>query len=223
MSSSNVTYTLRYFPAIGLAESTRLLLTAAKVEWTEEHPEWPQAKPEQPHGRLPVLIEKSSDGSPDFVVCESGNIERYIARKYNLMPADLQQAARQEQLRDLGADVGVSLAVFAYSEVEETKVKAYEKFETLMKTVIEVQTKQLKENGNNGHLFGDSLSYADITAYGMYKNLIIGFARFKSDIADCIRPMLTPELLKLISTVEAHPLVEKHTAKADSLVSVVSA
>ncbi|KAJ2848163.1 hypothetical protein IWW36_003465, partial [Coemansia brasiliensis] len=219
MSSSNVTYTLRYFPAIGLAESTRLLLTAAKVEWTEEHPEWPQAKPDQPHGRMPVLVEKSADGSPDFVICESGNIERYIARKYGLLPADLQQAAHQEQLRDLGADVGTFLSVFAYSEVEETKKKAYEKFETLLKTVIEVQTKQLKKNGSNGHLFGDSLSYADITTYGLYKNLLIGFARFKPDIADSIRPMLSPEVIKLISTVETHPLVEKHTSKVDSLVS----
>ncbi|KAJ2526334.1 hypothetical protein GGH20_003560, partial [Coemansia sp. RSA 1937] len=66
MLSSKVVYILRYFDSTGLAESSRILLTAAGVEWTEEHPEWPQEKPNQPHGRMPVLIEKTTDDSPDF-------------------------------------------------------------------------------------------------------------------------------------------------------------
>ncbi|KAJ2626662.1 hypothetical protein H4R22_004730, partial [Coemansia sp. RSA 1290] len=56
--SDSPRYTLRYFDRIGVAEGSRILLTAAGVEWKEEHPEWPQEKPNQPFGRMPVLVEK---------------------------------------------------------------------------------------------------------------------------------------------------------------------
>ncbi|KAJ2687083.1 hypothetical protein H4R19_006660, partial [Coemansia spiralis] len=52
-------FVLRYFDLAGRAEASRLLLTAANVEWTDEHPEWPAEKANQPFGVLPVLVEKS--------------------------------------------------------------------------------------------------------------------------------------------------------------------
>ncbi|KAJ1825504.1 hypothetical protein LPJ70_008002 [Coemansia sp. RSA 2708] len=221
--SPNASYTLRYFPAIGLAESSRLLLTAAKVEWTEEHPEWPQAKPEQPHGRLPVLVEKSADGGADFVITESSNIERYLARVHGFLPADPKQAALQEQIRDLISDVGVFLGGYVQAKDEEGKKALFEKFEGLFETLVKVQTKLIKDNGNTGRLFGNSLSYADIVSYGFYKNVMIGIVKFDASIPALAKPKLTPEVAKLIATVEADPLVEKHTAKADSLVAAISA
>ncbi|KAJ2331957.1 hypothetical protein GGH91_006287, partial [Coemansia sp. RSA 2671] len=98
MSTSS--FTLRYFNTAGLAETIRLLLTAANVDWTEEHPEWPAEKSNQPFGRLPVLIQKSDDGEADFVISESVTIERYLARTYGFLPADPRKAALQEQIRD---------------------------------------------------------------------------------------------------------------------------
>ncbi|KAJ2820530.1 hypothetical protein GGI24_004459, partial [Coemansia furcata] len=100
MTADNTTpsFIFRYFNTIGFGETSRLLLTAAKVDWTEEHPEWPQEKPNQPFGRLPVLIERCTDGSPDLVLSESATIERYLARTYGFLPMDPRQAALQEQL-----------------------------------------------------------------------------------------------------------------------------
>ncbi|KAJ2502037.1 hypothetical protein GGH96_001437 [Coemansia sp. RSA 1972] len=223
MSPSNASYTLRYFDVIGLAESSRILLTAAGVEWADEHPEWPQEKPNQPHGRLPVLIEKSTDGSPDFVICESGNIERYLARTYGFLPADHKQAALQEQIRDLISDVGNLVTGYVQSKNEENKTELFTKFEGLLETLIKVQTNLLKDNDNTGRLFGDKLSYADIIAYGFYMNMLVNFVKFKADIVDIIKPKLTPEIVKLISTVETDPLVAKHKSRGGSLVAVVSA
>ncbi|KAJ2666455.1 hypothetical protein IW148_000943 [Coemansia sp. RSA 1199] len=223
MSPSNASYTLRYFDAIGLAESSRILLTVAGVEWTEEHPEWPQEKPNQPHGRMPVLVEKSTDGSPDFVICESTNIERYLARTYGFLPADLKQAALQEQIRDLMSDVGNLITGYVHCKNEEDKAEFQTKFEGLLETLIKVQTKLLKDNGNTGRMFGDKLSYADIIAYGFYMNLLVSLIKFKADIVDDVKPKLTPEIVKLISTVETDPLVEKHKSRGGSLVAVVSA
>ncbi|KAJ2666454.1 hypothetical protein IW148_000942 [Coemansia sp. RSA 1199] len=223
MSPSNASYTLRYFDAIGLAESSRILLTAAGVEWTEEHPEWPQEKPNQPHGRMPVLVEKSTDGSPDFVICESSNVERYIARTYGFLPADLKQAALQEQLRDLISDVISLFFTQIQCKGEEDKAEFQTKFDGLLETLINVQTKLLKDNGNTGRLFGDKLSYADIITYGLYINLLVGFVKFNADIADNVKSKLTPEIVKLISTVETDPLVEKHKSRGGSLVAAISA
>ncbi|KAJ2728953.1 hypothetical protein H4S00_000724 [Coemansia sp. D1744] len=223
MSSSNVSYTLRYFDIVGLAESSRILLTAAGVEWTDEHPEWPQEKSNQPHGRMPVLVEKSTDDSPDFVICESSNIERYLARTYGFLPADLKQAALQEQIRDLSTDVIALFASHIHCKSEDDKTEFLTKFEGLLETLIKVQTKLLKDNGNTGRMFGDKLSYADIVTYGFYMTTLVSFAKFRAEIVDIIKPKLTPELVKLISVVESDPLVVKHKSRGGSLAAVVSA
>ncbi|KAJ2796234.1 hypothetical protein H4R20_005597, partial [Coemansia guatemalensis] len=103
-SVENPSYTLRYFNFIGLAETSRLLLTAGKANWTEVHPEWPEEKENQPFGRLPVLVEKRADGS-ELVLSESPTIERYLARTFGFLPTDPGQSAIQEQIRDQQSDV----------------------------------------------------------------------------------------------------------------------
>ncbi|KAJ1780846.1 hypothetical protein LPJ59_007176, partial [Coemansia sp. RSA 2399] len=100
-------YVFRYFNTPGLGETTRLMLIASGSKWTEENPEWPQEKANQPLGRLPVLVEKYADGSPDFVISESGTIERYLARSFGFFPSDPKKAVLQEQLRDQLADLPV--------------------------------------------------------------------------------------------------------------------
>ncbi|KAJ2710253.1 hypothetical protein H4R19_003838 [Coemansia spiralis] len=215
-------YVLRYFPVSGLAEASRLLLTAANVEWTEEHPEWPEEKPNQPFGRLPVLFEKSADGSADFVISESGTIERYLARQFGFLPADPKQAALQEQVHDRLADVNVAFYVQAFASPDKKDEKKAE-FERLLAKFIEVQTATLKQNGNNGCLFGDSFSYADAVSYGIFKNLLIGAVKFQADISDYVKSKLTPEIVKNLTTTEATPALKAHTAKAASVTAVLQA
>ncbi|KAJ1734834.1 hypothetical protein LPJ61_000863 [Coemansia biformis] len=221
-ADSASSYTLRYFGVSGLGEASRLLLTAANVEWTEEHPEWPAEKPNQPFGRLPVLVEKSADGSPDFVISESGTIERYIARRYGFLPADLKQAAVQEQLRDRLADVSIAFYAQAFASPDKKEEKQ-ETFEKLLVKFVEVQTATLKQNGNNGYLFGDGFSYADAVSYGYFKNLLIGAVKFQADIADYVKARLSPEIIKHLTTVEASPAVTAHTSKDSSVTEVVQA
>ncbi|PIA18621.1 hypothetical protein COEREDRAFT_79648 [Coemansia reversa NRRL 1564] len=225
MASTNnrPSYILRYFDMIGNGESTRLMLTAANVEWTEERPEWPQEKANQPFGRLPVLIEKSTDGSPDFVICESGNIERYLGRTLGFIPADLRKAALQEQVRDQTFDVITSFAGFVRSTSEEDKKARLDAFWEILDKYIAVYSKHIQDNGNTGYLFGNSLSFADITTYVLFKNVLIGFAKFKEDIADYAKPKLTPEIIKLISTVEAEPSISKIVFKSGDLSAAVKA
>ncbi|KAJ2348386.1 hypothetical protein GGF43_004577, partial [Coemansia sp. RSA 2618] len=148
---------------------------------------------------------------------------RYLARKYGFLPADLKQAALQEQVHDLMADVGSLLVSHIQSKSEEDKAEFFTKFEVLLETLIKIQTKLLKDNGSTGRHFGDSLSYADIISYGFYMNLMVNVARFKADIADVIRPKLTSELVKLFTAVESDPLVKNHKSRGGSLAAVASA
>ncbi|KAJ2543497.1 hypothetical protein GGF49_001996 [Coemansia sp. RSA 1853] len=166
---------------------------------------------------MPVLIEKDVYGEADFVVCESGSIERYLARKYGFIPADLKQAALQEQLRDLMVDVNHALAGRLSSRCKEDRMESEKKFEDLLALVIKEQSKLITSNGNNGLLFGDCLSYADIVSYGFYKNLLQSVVVLLPDVADIVRTMLTPEVVNLISVVESDPKVVKHTSKGNSL------
>ncbi|KAJ2160056.1 hypothetical protein GGF46_002567 [Coemansia sp. RSA 552] len=217
------TYVLRYFPVIGLAESSRMLLDAAKVEWIEENPEWPAEKEKQPFGRLPVLIEKSEDESPDFVISESGNIERYLARTYGFLPADLKQAALQEQLHDQVTDVVITLFSWMKAKSDEEKKDRKEKYNAIAARLLKELTRLLKKNGSTGRLFGNNLSYADIVIYASYKAIISDIPTRFPAFADAANLELSPELITLFKTVEADPLVTKRASAVDSLVAAISA
>ncbi|KAJ1667284.1 hypothetical protein IW140_001741 [Coemansia sp. RSA 1813] len=205
-NSTASTYTLRYFNVVGIIEPIRLLFLASKVNWTEVHPEWPQAKFDQPFGRMPVLIEKSADGSPDFVLTESRTIERYLARKYGFMPANLKDAARQEQLRDLQADVGILSNEVRLGAGDEAK----ERLTYLIGKLISFHTEILRENGNTGHFFGNELSYIDMSLYGFFKLIFAHPPTSIPTYVQDIKGRITPEIAKVIDNVENHLLLRDH-------------
>ncbi|KAJ2793695.1 hypothetical protein H4R20_006465 [Coemansia guatemalensis] len=221
-SKGTQSYVLRYFDAVGYGEPIRLLLTSANVEWSEVHPEWPQEKPNQPFGRLPVLVEKSADGSPDFIISEPGNIERYIARKYGLIPADLREAALQEQMRDQLSDAHTSLLRCFFAIGKEDKKTRMTAFLVVFDDVIAIQSKLLRENGNRGRLFGSRISYADIVSYGFYKDLLIGMGKHDENIVDIVKSKLTPEISCLIYTVETDSRLERYILKTGSLLAIIN-
>ncbi|PIA18617.1 hypothetical protein COEREDRAFT_6325 [Coemansia reversa NRRL 1564] len=221
-NNNTPSYILRYFNRVGLGESVKMMLTVANVEWIEENPKWPEEKSKQPFGHLPVLIEKNTDGKADFVICESGCIERYLARRYGLLPANFQQAALQEQARDQMSDVLKAFISHLFAEGEEDILASWRSFNEILDIVIFVQTKLLRANGNTGRFFGKNLSYADIVIYAVYKIITIGWIKNKPDIVDILKPKLTPELLKLISTVEFNPQLARYTTNSISLVAVLT-
>ncbi|KAJ1988097.1 hypothetical protein GGI25_005487 [Coemansia spiralis] len=202
MSTSTApSYVFKYFALSGLGETSRLLLTMANVEWIEENPEWPQEKSSQPFGRLPVLIEKNPDG--DFVLSESGTIERYLARKYKLIPEDLKEAARQEQLRDQMCDVITNYFIAKTGEKE-----AKTRHDELIKKLKEVLANALKNNGSNGRFLGDKLTYIDLYIYSFFKFLIPHTKTDAPQLADDFVGLITPDVAKLIATVREEPRLQ---------------
>ncbi|KAJ1801347.1 hypothetical protein LPJ59_000347 [Coemansia sp. RSA 2399] len=201
-------YTLRYFDLPGFAETSRLMLLVSKSEWTEEHPEWPQEKPNQPFGRLPVLIEECADGSPDFVLCESGAIERYLARSLGFFPSDPKKAALQEQLRDHMVDI-----IVAYVQTTITPSEsANEKLNGLLSKFKEVLPKALKENGSSISSQSNGLTYIDFSVYSFFKSIIWNCRERESEHTDSFKGLWSPEVIKLISNVAAEPSLQSHVS-----------
>ncbi|KAJ1878876.1 hypothetical protein H4R99_005041 [Coemansia sp. RSA 1722] len=220
-SSTKPSYVLRYFPAPGIAEPIRVLLTAAQVEWTEEHPEWPDKKNEQPYGRLPVLLEKGADGEVETTFAEGTAIIRYLARKYGFMPTDLKQATSQEQLADFINDTATAFHLRRYTS-EENKEMIITKFDGMLDKVLEVSTEALRKNGSNGHFHGDKLSYADILTYCFIKHLYVQAVQFQESLPSIVTSKLALEHTKLIKAVEAEPLLQKYMESTKSLNDMVS-
>ncbi|KAJ2401500.1 hypothetical protein GGI23_001358 [Coemansia sp. RSA 2559] len=202
-------YVFRYFNSPGLGESSRLMLIASGSKWTEENPEWPQEKANQPIGRLPVLIEKYADGSPDFVISESGTIERYLARNLGFFPSDPKKAVLQEQLRDQLADISV-LYMQIMNGVNDT-IK--EKFNELIEKLTEVIPKALKANGSSIDPQGSGLTYIDFYIYSFFKAFIPYCTEKTPEYLDSFKSLCTPEVIKLISNVNSEPSLQSRVAE----------
>ncbi|KAJ2849001.1 hypothetical protein IWW36_002935 [Coemansia brasiliensis] len=210
---TDTSFVLRYFDLIGRAEGARLLLTAGKANWTEEHPEWPAEKDKQPFKRLPVLVEKNGDD--EWIICESPAIERYLARKFGFFPTDIKQAAEQEQMAEQQYDV--VKAFFDKIMIPQEKLaKIGDGFDVLLDRMIEQHTKILEKN-SHGYLFGDSLSYADISCYAFYKLFILYMPVYQQDIASVFTSKITPQISAFISFIESNPLLVSYVSKSESV------
>ncbi|KAJ1723555.1 transferase activity protein [Coemansia erecta] len=219
--SCTSSFILRYFNVTGRAEASRLLLTIAKVNWTEENPEWPQEKENQPFGRLPVLVEKSANNEADFVLSESHAIERYLGRLTGLLPSNLKEAARQEELQEQLGDIAEQFSR-QIVEYEDLKKAAQESFNDLLDRMFRVHSKILRENGNNGHYFGDTLSFIDVMSYSFLNLFITYMEIYRSDIASVFQSRMTPEFVKLVAAVESDPLLESYIAQRGKIYHLVS-
>ncbi|KAJ1915462.1 hypothetical protein H4219_004313 [Mycoemilia scoparia] len=159
--TASPSYELIYFKTTGLAEGSRIILNLAGANWKETNPtDWPSLKPSMPFERIPILIERN-EGSEDFVLSESEVIERYLARKYGFISSDPKLAAKQEQVRAQFSDAR-QLATEVFVRKNEThRQRLIEQVQLIVRKHEEL----LEKNGNNGHYFGDSVTYPDIAAY----------------------------------------------------------
>ncbi|KAJ1940441.1 hypothetical protein FBU59_003810 [Linderina macrospora] len=207
----STTYTLRYFPSIGISETIRTLLNLVGAQWTEEHPEWPASKDQQPFGRLPVLVETTANGET-FELSESPAIERYILRTFGLSPTNAKEAARQEQLREQVTDIQQAMMYYHFADEGEYKEKLRQRVVDLVATAVRVFPKMLKENGDNGHFFGDKTTYADIAFYNLISLVRIKGEEKGEEAASSVAAFNVPEFEKLLAAVEAEPALQSHFA-----------
>ncbi|KAI8317880.1 hypothetical protein GQ54DRAFT_281323, partial [Martensiomyces pterosporus] len=158
---TKMSYTLRYFPIRTRAETCRALLSYSGAPWENVHPEWPAEKHNQPFGKMPVLIERSEDGS-EFVLSDSVAIEKYLATKYGLaVTGDARAVAHQDELRNQLRDIYELIVLYMFGH-EDVRPDIMDKFNTLAKALVRFHEEFLKKNGSNGHYFGKKTTYVDI-------------------------------------------------------------
>ncbi|KAJ1676997.1 hypothetical protein EV182_007094, partial [Spiromyces aspiralis] len=163
---SETTYELIYFPAIGIAEVIRQILSYSGANWKETNftpDEWKEIKPTMPFERLPVLIERRPNGET-LTLSESQPIERYLARKFGLISSDPDLAVQQEIVRDQFVDAQISLALWKNYNKDDFQ----ERFETNAK-VLSSRHEERLEKSEGDFYFGNEVSYPDIAAYCFFK------------------------------------------------------
>ncbi|KAI8321839.1 hypothetical protein GQ54DRAFT_311460, partial [Martensiomyces pterosporus] len=96
-----------------------------------------------------------------------------------------------------------------------------EKFHDLVDKLIEVLTKALKENGNNGYFVANKISYLDIATYAFFRVFFISVKKLREDISDEVKAKLTPEITKLIVNIEGHPALAARVSKVDKLTALL--
>ncbi|KAK9759984.1 hypothetical protein K7432_016439 [Basidiobolus ranarum] len=159
-------YELFYFPSPGLSETIRILLEYGKVEWSERNPtNWQEEKLTTPFGFLPVLTERDQDGS-EYQLCESHAIQRYLARKFDLLGSNEREAGTIDSFTEGWKTMLNALIKSKHAKTDEIKEVALADFETAAEHIIKYHGAQLTKNAN-GYYVGSKLSLVDIHAYAM--------------------------------------------------------
>ncbi|CEO96387.1 GST N-terminal domain-containing protein [Plasmodiophora brassicae] len=206
MSTSFQVY---YFPIQGRAEPIRLLLALAGADWDNKFPtDWPSEKAGTPMGQLPVLIEKSADGS-DTVIPQSHTIMRYVARKFGFDGSNDRERtsldAIYESFVDLIAHVNKHIVEPVRSKAPKDQADQLRAtfFSDVLPRFVALQEKHLSRNGNNGHFVGGRVSYVDVIAYFYY-------ARINFEQADALNERNAPAWTKLYRAIDQNGRVQAY-------------
>ncbi|KAG0349374.1 hypothetical protein BG004_007001 [Podila humilis] len=156
---SQSTFVVKYLPLVGRAGVIHAILQLSGVEYTSEfvsREEIASHREKFPFGHVPVLIETFPDGST-FELGETIAIENYLAEKFLLLGSTPQEAAR---IKSVAMNIHMELADNLFSPDAPAKRSEFEQ-EVLPRFTM-CHERWLNQNGNNGHYFGEKLSYADI-------------------------------------------------------------
>ena len=197
---------LHYFDSWGRAERIRWLLIIHNIEFTNklyEWGEWLGAKDSIEFGQLPVA---DIDGHR---LTQSLAIERYLARKLNIVPSD----SYQEYLVDsvLGAfdDYFRHVATFMIYTTDVDGFISYYREE--LKHNLEYIEKRIEENGNNGFVVGNTLTLADLAVAEFVQDVFLSGPR-KNTLSPVINEG-NPKLVEFAQNIiKRYPVLLAHVS-----------
>ncbi|KAF9141767.1 hypothetical protein BGX30_004182 [Mortierella sp. GBA39] len=166
LTNNDSTFVLHYMKAMGRAVTIRVMLHLKGVKYTNKvitAEEVAADRAALPFGQVPVLIETKTDGTT-FELGESLAIEHYLAEKFGWLGTTPEESAT---LKSISLNIYFSL----YNNCFVPKTPIHESIADLSsvfntKTLplfIATQERWLMKNGNNGHYWGDRLTYPDLT------------------------------------------------------------
>jgi glutathione S-transferase len=188
---------LKYFNARGAAETIRTILAITGEDYidtrfeitpgTMNAPEFIKAKEngdlDMNLGRAPLLV--TSEG----VIGQSKAIERYLAKKFDLMGSSDIEAAQidciAEHCRDVKDAAGKKgFSSFNREKTEDEKAAARKEwFENDLPTMLEKVEKTISlTSGASGYAVGSKTSYADIAIFSLLKD-----CTFQQDAEDTVK------------------------------------
>ena len=196
---------LTYFNGRGLAETSRILLAINKVEYEDyrypinekwEKPEFDLDKKngilKQSLNKLPSL--EVIDGNKTHVIPQSKAIERYIAKKYNMMGNNDLEAAKIDSICEVVRDI--KEAYQTVRKVEESKKEDAMK-EWFTKTIVERLILLNNIVDSETHCVGNKLSLADVILYCL-------ITQFFTDVESARKAIQqTPKLNNIVKNVES--------------------
>jgi glutathione S-transferase len=168
MTSTVTKPTLTYFNAFGRGDMTRLLLEDAGVDYDfVPITNWPEARArltaagKLAFGQVPLYEEP--DG---LTLVQSSAIARHLARKHGYNGATPHEAALIDQANEGVADTFTAIAKVIFGTPADQQAEAEQKLvgETLP-AQLPCFERLLERNGDNGHLVGAQLSYADVALW----------------------------------------------------------
>ncbi|KAG0309767.1 hypothetical protein BGZ98_008224 [Dissophora globulifera] len=159
------TYVVKYMPLMGRAGLTRVILHLAGANYKNEFISMEQIAADKsmaPFGHLPVLVETRPDGTA-FELAEAIAIEHYLAEKFGLLGSTPQDAALYKSVA-LNIYFELYLPCFASPIPIQDQIadKASDFNTKMLPHFIKTHEGWLNKNGNNGHYFGNELSYPDL-------------------------------------------------------------
>ncbi|KAG0034646.1 hypothetical protein BGZ83_004145 [Gryganskiella cystojenkinii] len=194
-------FEISYFAAHGLAAPSRAILAISGATFKNVRPNWTIEREQAPFQFMPLLKETTSDGKV-LQIAETDAIDRYLARKYDLMGDDPFQEIVIEQFISNSTTLWNKFR-YTFYRVPNPVVKA-EGREDLVQNIfpgwIKNHERQLVGNGLNGHYVGNRLSLADIRAGTICVPIILGLTG-----NDLISEELTPGLWALKTGLESTP------------------
>ncbi|KAF9111493.1 hypothetical protein BGX27_004832 [Mortierella sp. AM989] len=200
MTSQNIkddsTYVVKYMNLMGRAAIIRVILHLTGAKYTNEIVPIEQVssnKGDYPFGHVPVLIEHRADGTT-FVLGEAIAIEQYLAEKFGLLGSTLQEKATH---RSIALNIYLELYQYCFSSAtpiqEQIADKNSEFMTKALPQFIKCHEGWLNKNGNNGHYFGNTLSYPDLVLLNWIRVLEGLGIKFES----------TSPIQKLLETTQA--------------------
>ncbi|KAG0224662.1 hypothetical protein BGW42_004959 [Actinomortierella wolfii] len=166
-SPDTSSYVVTYLPLMGRSGLIRVMLHLAGAKITHRVETFDSIKANRsqfPYGRVPVLEETMEDGTK-FVLAEAIAIEHYLAEKYGLLaPIDNPDPRLSAKIKSVALNTYLELNFNIFDPVFQKNEEQQAKFRTeILPLWVANHERLLRNNGNNGHYFGDRLTLADLT------------------------------------------------------------
>lgn len=190
---------LHYFEAHGRAESIRMLLKGAGVDFNDrQHPreEWASIKNsgDFEFDQMPML---EIDGHK---LVQSRSIERYVAQKNGLYPSDPYHVYLVESLLDLKDDVINQIVKFKMILNDEAGLMNFFQNE-LPKYLQKIQKRLEANHDGNGFFVGESATVADYSIFQMLYDLFLRTS--KKDHGEALVAAAAPKLKEFADRFQA--------------------